>query len=79
MSVATSYEIPQVDPYDADMARTEFLGIEGTRTKLGERIQKAEKDEIHTVMTKHGQPKAVLVDIEWYRKAREALKDPTDL
>jgi prevent-host-death family protein len=77
--VASSYETAQAYPYDADMARTEFLGIESTRTKLGDRVAKAEAEELHTVMTKHGQPKAVLVDIGWYRRAREALKDPTDL
>jgi len=79
MSVASAYESAQESPYDVDVARTEFLGIENTRTKLGDRIERAEKDEVHTVMTKHGQPKAVLVDIGWYRKAREALKEPTDL
>jgi hypothetical protein len=66
--------------YAADVARTELMGIESTRKVLGSRVVPPEDAEfVHTVMTKHGQPVAVIVDIDWYRRAREALADPTDL
>lgn len=65
--------------YAADVARTELMGVESTRKVLGQRVDKAAAEELHTVMTKHGQPAAVIVDMDWYRRARKALKDPTDL
>lgn len=71
---------PQGLRYALDMARTEFMGIEGARKQLGERVDKARDEEIHTVLTRHGVPAAILVDPEWYRSARAAMADPaTDL
>lgn len=65
--------------YAADMATTELMGVEVARKILGDRIREAEENERHTVVTKHGQPAAVLVDIAWYARARESLGDPTDI
>jgi len=55
------------------------MGVEFARKKLGERIDFARDDELHTVVTRHGQPAAVLVDIAWYIRARESVGDPTDI
>lgn len=65
--------------YAADMARTELMGLDAARKSLGERVDMARDHEIHTVMTRHGQPAAVLVDIRYYLKSRTAVGDPTDL
>ena len=73
------YRISPGDPYAADVAATELMGIETARKKLGERVDMAAAGELHTVVTKHGQPAAVLVDMAWYVRARECLGDPTDI
>lgn len=73
------YRIPQGDPYAAEVATTELMGVEDARKKLGERIDFARDGELHTVVTRHGQPAAVLVDMAWYVRARESLGDPTDI
>ena len=74
-----TFGLPLYPLYDADMATTELLGLEETRKDFRARVTVAEKEETHTVVTLYGSPAAVLVDIEWYRRAREALGDPTDL
>lgn len=76
---APPYGTSQAGLYAADVASTELMGVEEARKKLGERVDFAADDELHTVVTKHGQPAAVLVDIAWYTRAREALGDPTDI
>lgn len=65
--------------YDPDVARTELMGVEETRKALSERLKKAEEEDLHTVMTRHGKTRGVIVDIDWYRRARESLGEPTDL
>jgi prevent-host-death family protein len=77
--VTSPYRIPQGAPYAADVATTELMGVETARKKLGDRIDAARDDELHTVVTRHGQPAAVLVDMAWYVRARESLGDPTDI
>lgn len=79
LTVAAPYGIPPATLYAADMATTELMGVEVARKQLGTRIAKAENNETHTVVTKHGQPAAVIVDIAWYARARESLGDPTDI
>jgi prevent-host-death family protein len=77
--VAPPYGSTQESLYAADVASTELMGVEDARKKLGDRVKRAADDELHTVVTVHGQPAAVLVDIAWYTKARESLGDPTDI
>ena len=74
-----SYGTPSAGLYAADVATTELMGVEEARKVLGDRIDKARDDELHTVVTRHGQPSAVLVDIAWYIRARDAVGDPTDI
>lgn len=82
MSITTyapQYRTPYSELYDSDMATTKTMGVEALRKVLGAEIQKAAADETHVVVSKHGMAQAVVVPMAWYRKAREALKDPTDL
>lgn len=65
--------------YDPDVARTEMLGVEEARKALSERLKKAEEEELHTAVTRHGKTRGFIVGPEWYRRAREALGEPTDL
>lgn len=65
--------------YAAEMATTELLGVEEVRKGLSGRVDLADKTETHTVVTMHGRPSAVIVDMAWYVKARQALGDPTDI
>jgi hypothetical protein len=60
------------------MVRTELVGIEAARQTLGNRLRSA-AGKLHTVVTRHGQPAGVIVGMDWYRAARAALGEPTDL
>lgn len=64
--------------YDLDVTKRVLMGIQELRLHLRERVN-ALQEGIHTVFTRHGKPVAVLVDIEWYRRAAEAVGEPTDL
>lgn len=78
--VATDpYGGPRGDLYDPGMAKTERMGVEAARKVLGARVDLAKADGTHTVIAKHAVDEAVLVPMEWYRQARQALGDPTDL
>ncbi len=70
---------PQEIPYALHVAKTELVGIEAARQTLGPMLERAADESTHFVLTRHGRPAGVLVDMAWYRQAREALKDPTDL
>ncbi|MEU8157985.1 hypothetical protein AB0B94_30400 [Micromonospora sp. NPDC048986] len=61
------------------MAKTERMGVEAARKVLGLRVDLARNEGVHTVIAKHAKDEAVVVPMEWYRLAREALGDPTDL
>lgn len=68
------------DLYDFDVVRVEPIGVERARQTLGERLRKAadKEDPVHTIVTKHGQPDGVIVSMDWYRKARKAMDEPTE-
>lgn len=55
------------------------VGVEEARKNLGRLLIAADERGVSTVITVHGRPEGVLVGPEWYRQAREALDDPTDL
>lgn len=82
MTVATPETDLCVRPYrrlyDPTVAKRVLMGIQELRLKLRARVNAVEAGE-HTVFTRHGKPVAVLVPIEWYRKAAKAVGDPTDL
>lgn len=58
------------------MAEREKLGIQDTRDKFRDRVDRAIAPGIHTVVSRHGRDVAVLVPIDWYRRASEALGEP---
>ena len=66
------------DRYDPDVAKRELVGIQELRLHVKERVDAVLKGT-HAVFTRHGKPVAVLVDMDWYRRAAEALNEPTDL
>lgn len=82
MSVSTTsdqYGSPTADLYDPDVATTERIGVEAARKVLGQRLDLAKKEGVHTILAKHGADAGAIVPMDWYRLAREALGDPTDL
>lgn len=64
--------------YDLDVAKRELMGIQELRLHIKERVN-AVQNGTHTVFTRHGKPVAVLVDMDWYRRAAEAVGEPTEL
>lgn len=70
---------PKGNLYDPPMTRTQRMSVENARAKLGRLLDAAGNEGVHTIVSKHGEPAAVLVPIGWYRNARNILGDPTDL
>ncbi len=65
--------------YDPDMPTTKTMGVEALRKVLGPELARSAETETHVVVSKHGANVGVFVPMTWYRKAREAMKEPTDL
>ena len=78
-AVAASHGGPTGTLYDPDVAKTERMSVEEARRVLGKRLDLARDEELHTVLAKHTRDTGVIVPMDWYRRAREALSDPTDL
>lgn len=71
---------PNAGRYDLSMAtKTVLMGIEKVRLILGDRSKVAAETGEHTIMTRFGQSESAIVPMEWYRKARKSLGEPTDL
>lgn len=71
---------PQEGRYDAGV-KTRQQSVEEVRRDIGTYVKDgaAGTMEEHVVATRHGTVGVVIVPIEWYRRARKAMKDPTDL
>ena len=65
--------------YHSVMAKRVLKGIQELRRELRQRLTAVTKEGEHTVFTHYGKPVAVLVPIEWHRRAAEAVGDPTEL
>ena len=76
----TTAGTPTGTPYDAGM-KVERVSVETVRKDIGQwAVQAGEQPlDSHKVITRHGAERLVVVDMDWYRRARKALKDPTDL
>lgn len=61
------------------MANTERTGVEAARKVLGKIVDKTKAEGVHTIIAKHGADAVAIVPMDWYRQARAALGDPTDL
>ncbi len=51
----------------------EYVSIEQARPKLGELVDRARLAGDHLVIARNGRPAAVIVPLDWYDDAREAL------
>lgn len=60
--------------YTLGMDELTRLGIREIRERITERVEEAHFREEPTVITKNGHPRAVVVSVDWYEKAVEALK-----
>lgn len=76
---AGPYESPGGTLYDPAMAKVESMSVEEARKVLGQRVDKARDEDVHTALTKHGRLSGVLVPPDWYRRMRELDGDSTDL
>ncbi len=65
--------------YDPAVGKIQRLSVENARKTLGHVVKQADEHQIHSVVTLHGADKAIVVDMDFYRRAREALGDPTEL
>lgn len=79
VAIERQYESPGGGLYDPAMAKVEHMTVEEARKVLGKRVDRARDEGLHTAVAKHGRTIAVVVPIDWYREAREAVGDPTDL
>ena len=57
--------------YTEDMDNTQTIGAREARPELGALIDAAHYAGQHTIITKAGKPRAVLVPYEWYVKRQE--------
>ena len=76
---ARPYGSPYGELYDPDMPKTKTMGVEELRKVLGKELAQSAKDETHIIVSKHGAATGVFVPMSWYRTAREATGEPTDL
>jgi prevent-host-death family protein len=67
------------DLYDSTVAKRELMGIQELRLRIKAVVDAVVGTGVHTVFTRHGKPVAVLVPMDWYRKAAEKMDDPTEL
>jgi prevent-host-death family protein len=65
--------------YGLDMTKRTLMGVDDTRKVFSQRIDAAVAHEEQTVITRHGKPVAVIVSMDWLRRAAEAIGEPTDL
>jgi hypothetical protein len=78
------YREPAGCLYPAGMTRRRQMTVQEARDNLAERLNRLDSDteknpEIeHTVISRRSRTAGVLVDIDWYRRAAEALGDPTE-
>lgn len=75
---AGMYGEPDGDLYAAGMVKRVMLGVQEFRIHLRERLRLIEDQGEHTVLARRGKPVAVMVPMDWYRRAAEALDDPTE-
>lgn len=67
-----------VDLYAWAMPKREQLGVQEAREKLRDRIDEAMVNGVHTVISRHNKAVATLVPMDWYRRASDALGEPTE-
>lgn len=76
--VPPMYGEPHDALYAADMVKRVLLGIQDFRTALAARVKAGAATGEHTVLQMRGKPVGVYVPIDWYRRAAEAVEEPTE-
>ncbi|MFD6565329.1 hypothetical protein [Micromonospora profundi] len=63
------------------MAKVERVSVETVRKDIGKWVKQAADGEFdtHKLVARHSADELLVVDKAWYRRAREALGEPTDL
>ena len=64
--------------YPASMVKRVLRGVQDIRVQMGDVFKAIEERKEHVVLARRGKTIAVLVDIDWYRKAAKAMEDPTE-
>ncbi|MFC0504254.1 hypothetical protein [Micromonospora costi] len=61
--------------------KVERVSVETVRKEIGEWAKQAASGPLdsHKLVGRHSTDSLVVVELDWYRRAREALGDPTDL
>jgi hypothetical protein len=72
---------PHKDRYDPAVPKMKRRSVEEARADLGRLIAAGAEGKLdeHSPVSRHGRVGVVIVPLDWYRQAREALGDPTDL
>lgn len=68
-----------VTPYPAVMPSPEIMNVQDFRKTFAARAEQAVEEATPTAVTRYGKPYVILVSMDWYRRAAEALGTPTDL
>lgn len=72
------YGRPHNDLYPSTMVKRVLRGIQDIRLQMGDVFRGIEDRKEHIVFARRGKPVAVLVPIDWYRDAAQAVNDPTE-
>ncbi len=59
----------------AELLRKKFIGTDDLRKRLTEILDTLPENGGEIVVTQHGQPQAILVDLQSYLERQETLKD----
>lgn len=72
---------PHKDRYDSAVAKVRQRSVEEARKDIGRMTTAGAEGTLdeHSPVAKHGRVGVVIVPLDWYRIAREAVGDPTDL
>ena len=64
--------------YAVAMAKRVMMGVQEFRLKLKERIDAGVKGQEHTIISQRGNVVMAAVPIDWYRRAADAVGEPTE-
>lgn len=72
---------PHEDRYDPAVAKVERVSVETVRKDIGAWVKEAADGQLdsHKLVGRHRVDSLVIVERDWYRRAREALGEPTDV
>lgn len=59
----------------ADLVKKRFIGIDDFRRDLSNILEKLPREDSELVITQHGQPKAILLDLNTYLELKDIQED----